>query len=119
MVKDGRGTTYRASPECFFAPRFTNRRLPDYARVQRWVPARAAFSAASGLATANGRPQREAIRQKHADLFAAPASPSSTGVSMSFYQRLVTETAEARQGLLAAPIVQGTLRGESEQEGGE
>lgn len=31
---------------------------------------------------------------------------------MSFYQRLVDETADARQGLLSASIVQGCLRGE-------
>lgn len=41
--------------------------LPDYARVQRWVRARASFDAHSGLATANGRPQRTAIWQRHAD----------------------------------------------------
>ena len=31
---------------------------------------------------------------------------------MSFYERLLAETAQARQGLLAAPIIQGCLRGE-------
>lgn len=31
---------------------------------------------------------------------------------MSFYQTLVDQTADARQGLLTAPIVQGCLRGE-------
>jgi long-chain acyl-CoA synthetase len=44
-----------------------NARLPDYARVHRWVRARRAFDAASGMATANGRPQRAAIFQAHAD----------------------------------------------------
>lgn len=44
-----------------------NAALPDYARVRRWSRARAAFCAASGLATANGRPQRAAIWQAHAD----------------------------------------------------
>jgi long-chain acyl-CoA synthetase len=44
-----------------------NAGLPDYARVQRWVRARAAFAPESGLATANGRPQRAAIWQAHAD----------------------------------------------------
>jgi long-subunit acyl-CoA synthetase (AMP-forming) len=44
-----------------------NTLLPDYARVHRWVRARAAFSPATGLATANGRPRREAILQLHAD----------------------------------------------------
>jgi long-chain acyl-CoA synthetase len=44
-----------------------NATLPDYARVARWVRARAPFHAQSGLATANGRPQREAILAMHAD----------------------------------------------------
>jgi long-chain acyl-CoA synthetase len=44
-----------------------NATLPDYARVHRWVRARHAFDAACGMATANGRPQRAAILQAHAD----------------------------------------------------
>jgi len=44
-----------------------NALLPDYARVRRWGRARAAFGPESGLATANGRPQRAAIWQAHAD----------------------------------------------------
>lgn len=44
-----------------------NATLPDYARVARWVRARAPFHAQSGLATANGRPRREAILALHAD----------------------------------------------------
>lgn len=43
-----------------------NAQLPDYARIGRWVRARAAFSPATGLATPNGRPQRAAIFQAHA-----------------------------------------------------
>jgi long-subunit acyl-CoA synthetase (AMP-forming) len=45
-----------------------NARLPDYARLRHWLRARAAFTAASGFATANGRPQRAAIARAHADL---------------------------------------------------
>ncbi|MEI7466340.1 MAG: AMP-binding protein [Burkholderiales bacterium] len=47
-----------------------NTGLPDYARVRRWVRASATFDAASGLATANGRPQRDAIWQRHANALA-------------------------------------------------
>ena len=47
-----------------------NESLPDYARVARWVRARAPFDAASGMATANGRPQRSAIHAAHADALA-------------------------------------------------
>ena len=44
-----------------------NAALPDYARIARWTAGRAAFDASSGLATANGRPQRQAIQALHAD----------------------------------------------------
>lgn len=44
-----------------------NAGLPDYARVQHWVRASDPFDAASGLATANGRPQRATIWQRHAN----------------------------------------------------
>ena len=44
-----------------------NAMLPDYARIARWTHGAAAFDAHSGLATANGRPQRAAIQQRHAD----------------------------------------------------
>jgi long-chain acyl-CoA synthetase len=49
------------------AVKAANAVLPDYARVHRWARARAAFSAQTGLATANGRPRREAILKLHAD----------------------------------------------------
>jgi long-subunit acyl-CoA synthetase (AMP-forming) len=54
-----------------------NAALPDYARIARWVRARAPFCAESGLATANGRPRREAIHQLHAEALAAEALPLS------------------------------------------
>lgn len=44
-----------------------NSQLPDYARIGRWTRARAAFHVSTGLATANGRPQRPAIWAQHAD----------------------------------------------------
>ncbi|MEZ5665427.1 MAG: AMP-binding protein [Burkholderiaceae bacterium] len=45
----------------------TNQGLPDYARIGRWVRGQAPFQAASGMATANGRPRRDAIFRLHAD----------------------------------------------------
>ncbi|RZI89677.1 MAG: long-chain acyl-CoA synthetase, partial [Variovorax sp.] len=54
-----------------------NATLPDYARIARWVRGRAEFSVASGLATSNGRPQRTAILQQHADALGATAAPTS------------------------------------------
>lgn len=53
-----------------------NATLPDYARVRHWCRGRAPFDAASGQATANGRPRRDAILHLHADALglAAPAA---------------------------------------------
>lgn len=63
-----------------------NAPLPDYARVHRWVRAQAPFTAESGLATANGRPQRAQVAQRHATALglatpqgvAAPSTPVAT-----------------------------------------
>lgn len=44
-----------------------NARLPDYARIGRWVRALAPFTAEGGLATANGRPRRPEIEAMHRD----------------------------------------------------
>ena len=52
-----------------------NATLPDYARIARWTRGRAPFDAASGLATANGRPQRAAIWQAHADALDLALTP--------------------------------------------
>jgi hypothetical protein len=38
-----------------------NRRLPDYARIGHWLRAGQPFTAASGLATDNGRIRRDAV----------------------------------------------------------
>ncbi len=42
-----------------------NETLPDYARIGRWVLAQHPFNVASGMATANGRPQRQAVGLAH------------------------------------------------------
>jgi long-subunit acyl-CoA synthetase (AMP-forming) len=42
-----------------------NLTLPDYAHVRRWVRGRSDFTADSGMATANGRPQRAVILSAH------------------------------------------------------
>lgn len=55
-----------------------NPRLPDYARVRLAVRAEVPFTAATGLATANGRPMRDAIVARHRaaiDAAYAPADP--------------------------------------------
>ena len=43
-----------------------NRTLPDYAQVRHWCRAQAPFTAESGMATANGRPRRDAVLHAHA-----------------------------------------------------
>lgn len=45
-----------------------NARLPDYARVCRFARLDEPLSLANGLLTANGRPRRAAIRERHAAL---------------------------------------------------
>jgi long-subunit acyl-CoA synthetase (AMP-forming) len=61
------------------AVRRANRRLPDYARIARWVRAAGPFTPANGLATANGRPRREAIHALHAAALAAAIPVHSEG----------------------------------------
>ncbi len=51
-----------------------NATLPDYARVGRVVIADQPFSVDNGLATANGRPRRDAIAHRYP---CAPATPAS------------------------------------------
>jgi long-chain acyl-CoA synthetase len=53
-----------------------NAQLPDYARIHRWTAGRAAFDAGSGLATANGRPQRAAIQALHAEPLQLEPTPA-------------------------------------------
>lgn len=48
-----------------------NDRLPDYARVRRWVRAPEPFSFENGLLTANGRLRRGDILQRHGALLGA------------------------------------------------
>jgi long-chain acyl-CoA synthetase len=62
-----------------------NAGLPDYARVARFVRAEAPFTVDAGLATANGRPRRDAIlRRYQADVDACyrrPPNVSPSGVA--------------------------------------
>ena len=44
-----------------------NTRLPDYAQVRRWLRAAQPFTPDNGLATANGRPRRDAVWNRYAD----------------------------------------------------
>ncbi|MBA4723148.1 MAG: AMP-binding protein [Alcanivorax sp.] len=53
-----------------------NPTLPDYARIGALIIADAPFSADNGLATTNGRPRREAIRERYPNRLATPVGSS-------------------------------------------
>jgi long-subunit acyl-CoA synthetase (AMP-forming) len=57
-----------------------NAALPDYARIGPWVLASAPLDAASGTATPNGRPLRDAIESLHRAALAAAYRRSSDDV---------------------------------------
>lgn len=48
-----------------------NQRLPDYARIRRWLTDDRPFSVADLTLTDNGRPRRDAIAERHCDAIAA------------------------------------------------
>lgn len=50
-----------------------NQALPDYARVHAWTRLEQPFSPSNGMATANGRPKREAILAHYRHFFIEPA----------------------------------------------
>lgn len=96
-----------------------NARLPDYARIARWVRAALPFSVATGLATANGRPQRAAALAHGRTLLAHQqmTSPIERNTMQAHdtaepvFARLRRETAADRQRLIGAPIIQAALAG--------
>ncbi|HRO58734.1 MAG TPA: AMP-binding protein [Burkholderiaceae bacterium] len=51
-----------------------NASLPDYARIGRWTRGLERFDRNTGMATANGRPLRDAIAALHAEALGIPAS---------------------------------------------
>jgi long-chain acyl-CoA synthetase len=88
-----------------------NQALPPYAQVRRWL-LRGPFDAAAGELTGNGRPRREAILANHRDFIdPAPQEPP-----VSFFQRLVTETAQGQQTLANVPQIQDGLAGRISRE---
>ena len=46
-----------------------NQALPDYARVHGWTRLEQPFTTSNGMATANGRPRREAILTRYRQHF--------------------------------------------------
>ncbi len=100
-----------------------NGHLPDYAQIQTWTRAEAPFDAAHGMATANGRPRREAILSRHAcasfrglDPAHADGDVRTQTPQSGFFQRLQQATEADRLALTGVPIVQACLRGEGSLE---
>lgn len=88
-----------------------NQALPAYAQVQRWriCPP---FDRAAGELTGNGRPRREAILARHHDF----VTPAPQDPPVSFFQRLVTETAQGQMTLASVPQIQDGLAGRISRE---
>lgn len=57
-----RGSQPEIAAQIDLAIQEANLRLPDYARIRRWIPAQEAFTPANGQLTPNGRLRRDAIR---------------------------------------------------------
>ena len=93
------------------AVELANTQLPDYAHVAHWVVADLAFSTDTGLATANGRPQRSKIFETYAASLMPPPTIESD-LPMSFFNQLMGQTEASRNALLSTPIIQGCLAGE-------
>jgi long-chain acyl-CoA synthetase len=110
-----------------------NSRLPDYAQVKTWD--RLELIEWNGLLTANGRPQRQKLNQQFKQRINALYSRENLGGSrsldqhihnqsansskmtlvskteMTFFERLNSETEQARNYLLASPIMQRAMQG--------
>jgi long-subunit acyl-CoA synthetase (AMP-forming) len=52
-----------------------NARLPGHARIRSWILADEPFTAANGLATANGRVRRDCVWSRYETRFAGPQAP--------------------------------------------
>lgn len=99
-----------------------NARLPDYARVHRWLRAREAFTPGNGLLTGNGRVRRAEVLARHAADF-PPEAPrqrppqppqilsTERAPSMSFFEELIEATASERAELESLPLIADAFAG--------
>jgi hypothetical protein len=67
------------------------------------------FSSANGLLTANGRLQRRAINKEYAGIMTR--TPETKPKTTRFFERLISDTAEQRNYLLATQQIQDGLAG--------
>lgn len=103
-----------------------NSRLPDYARLQAVYIRRQPLTRAQGHITANGRPVRHRIQADLPALMAdasplfitRPGAQDASGnhatpgeSSMAFFDRLQSETTQARSHITSAPVIQAIHQG--------
>ncbi|SFR49748.1 Long-chain acyl-CoA synthetase (AMP-forming) [Marinobacter gudaonensis] len=103
-----------------------NERLPDYARLARVHVRRLPLTHADGYLTANGRPMRQRIQADLPTLVAGACSltidPNHSshlpgGSFMAFFDRLQSETAEARAHVTGAPVITAIREGRFDLDG--
>jgi long-subunit acyl-CoA synthetase (AMP-forming)/pyrroloquinoline quinone (PQQ) biosynthesis protein C len=109
-----------------------NAGLPDYARLQAVYLRRHPFSQAEGHITTNGRPVRHQIQADLPMLMAeafplfmnlsVPAGTSTRQTTpgdpnMAFFDRLQSETEQARAHVTSAPVIQAIREGRFDIEG--
>lgn len=103
-----------------------NERLPDYARLARVYVRRQLLTHADGYLTANGRPMRQRIQADLPTLVAGALSitvdPDHSshppgGSFMAFFDRLQSETAEARAHVTGAPVISAIREGRFDLDG--
>ena len=85
-----------------------NARLPGYARIRHWAKTMP-FTPANGLATGNGRMRRAAILKSYAKVI--ERSYQASGQSLSFFERLVRDTAAQQQALRQVPQIVDAMQG--------
>ena len=86
-----------------------NARLPEYAWVKHWTKVMP-FTPMNGQLTENGRIRRKQIEAAYRELM--DACFLQEGRYMTFFERLIAETAQEQQYLLASPQIQDGLKGQ-------
>ena len=119
VVQDGRSPdTLRSQLDVL------NNNLPDYARLSGVYIRRQPLSQAEGYLTANGRPVRQQIQADLPTLLAgafpifmnlsisnSELSNPPGGSFMAFFDRLQSETAQARAHVTGAPVIEAIREG--------
>jgi len=125
VVQDG-----RSPDQLRLALAAINARLPDYARLEAVYIRRQPLTQATGHMTANGRPVRQKIQADLPTLMAgafpifmnlsatSPTYSNTPGDTvMAFFDRLQSETAEARAHVTGAPVIEAIREGRFDLKG--